>query len=255
MLKNISLYLSRYITDGFTTITPELADILKKKFHLQDKKIGIWSSGFSKDQFTIAQGDNAKGHDPDMFVLMHHGSYSPTRGIEELIRSIAEIDDPLKKKMKLVLVGIPENKIGELTNLCTKLHLNEHVEIIPPVNIVKIPSLIQACDVGIIPLPPGLEWWRVSVPLKTLEYLAMGKPIIATKIPFHQKIFDLAICGVLLETNSPKEIANGIMYLYQNKDKLPEMGNNGREIVEMYYSWEHKASELDAFLKTFHGRA
>ena len=250
LLKDISLYLSRYVTDGLTTISPELADILKKRYHLQDKRIGTWSSGFSKAQFTMPEENMIKNRFADTFVLLHHGTYSPTRGIEELIRSIAEVDDPLKMKMKLLLVGIPENKIEELTKLCTELNLNEQVEIIPPVDIKKIPLYIQACDIGIIPLPPNNESWRVSVPLKTLEYLAMGKPIIATKIPFHQKIFDLATCGILLETNTPKEIANGIMLLYQNKEKLNEMGKHGKEMVDTYYSWERKASELEAFLKT-----
>lgn len=250
LLKDISFYLSRYLTDGLTTITPELADVLKKKYHLLDKKIGIWSSGFSKAQFNISQENMTKNHFSDKFVLLHHGTYSPTRGIEELIRSIAEVDDPLKMKLKLLLVGIPQNKIEELTTLCKELDLDEQVEIISPVDISKIPLYIQACDIGIIPLPPNNEWWRVSVPTKTLEYLAMGKPIIATKIPFHQKIFDLASCGILLDTNNPKEIANGIMFLYQNKEKLYEMGKHGKEIVETYYSWERQATELEKFLKT-----
>ena len=73
-LKNISLYLSRYITDGLTTITPELADVLKKRYHLQDKKIGIWSSGFSKNQFNEVEEKAKKNHVDYTFVLLHHGS-------------------------------------------------------------------------------------------------------------------------------------------------------------------------------------
>jgi glycosyltransferase involved in cell wall biosynthesis len=250
-LKDISLFLSRYVTDGLTTISPELVDVLKTKYRLADKKIGIWSSGFSKEQFTAAKEKMTKDQNADMLVLMHHGTYSPSRGIEELIQAIAEVSDPIKKKLKLILIGIPANKFEELTTLCLQLHLQGQVEIIPPVDFKEIPSFIQLCDIGIIPLPPDNEWWRVSVPLKTLEYLVMGKPIIATKIPFHQKIFELATCGVLIETNSPKEIARAIMYLYQNRDKLHEMGDHGKEIVETYYSWERQASELEAFLKTF----
>jgi len=251
MLKDISLFLSRYVTDGLTTISPELADILRTRYRLIDKKIGIWSSGISKEQFTIAQKNEQRTHDVDMFVLLHHGTYSPTRGIEELIRSLAEVSEPIKKKLKLMLVGIPDTVTQKLTDLSSELHLDAQVEIHPPVNINKIPGYIQACDVGIIPLPPENVWWRVSVPLKTLEYLAMGKPIIATKIPFHQKIFERTTCGVLVDTNSPKDIANAIMYLYQHKDMLPEMGKHGKEIVETYYSWDYKASELESFLKTF----
>jgi len=250
-LKNISLYLSRYLTDGLTTITPELAEILKKKFHLQDKKIGIWSSGFSKTQFSEPQENILKNHLNDTFVLLHHGSYAPSRGIEELIRSIPLVDTLLKNKIKLILVGIPQNKIEEIGLLCKTLDISDQVEIIPPVDIGKIPAYIRYCDVGIIPLPPDNEWWYVSVPLKTLEYLAMGKPIIATNIPFHQKIFDLCNCGILLNSNTPNEIAEAINVLYQKKEKLSDMGKKGKEIVEKYYSWESKATELEEYLKQF----
>lgn len=250
-LKNISFYLSRYITDGITTITPELAEILKKKFHLGDKKIGIWSSGFSKDQFNTTVVTNVKSKRNDMFILLHHGSYSPTRGIEELIQALSFIESPLKDKIQLILVGIPENKVDEIEQLCKKLKVFNHVEIVPPVGIDKIPIYIQYSDVGVIPLPPENAWWHVSVPLKTLEYLAMGKPIIATNIPFHQKIFQLCDCGVLLKTNKPKDIAQAVTMLYQNKEKLPEMGKKGREIVEQYYSWEKNAAELETYLRQF----
>ena len=177
--------------------------------------------------------------------------YSPSRGIEELIRSIPLVDEPLKEKIKLILVGIPKNKIEEIEHLCKSLNISNQVEIIPPVDIEKIPVYIQSCDVGVIPLPTDNEWWRVSVPLKTLEYLAMGKPIIATNIPFHKKIFDICNCGILLDTNKPNEIAKAIDLLYQRKEKLHDMGQEGKEIVEKYYSWECKAIELEEFLKQF----
>jgi|GEM_PF-1329506 len=250
LVRDISFYLSRYLVDGLTTITPELAEILKKQYHLQAKKIMVWSSGFSKNQF---KGIEPKQNDfdrSDQFILLHHGTYTPTRGIEEVIHSIAKIDETERKKIKLIIVGIPGNKIEELQKLCQELKITEYVEILPRVDIHMIPSYIQGCDVGIIPLPPNNVWWRVSVPLKTLEYLAMGKPIIATKIPFHQKIFELANCGVLLETNDPQDIANAISFLYHHSDQLKDMGNRGKEIVERYYSWESKAFELNNFLKT-----
>lgn len=250
LIRDVSFFFSRYIVDGITTITPELAEVLKKKYHLQDKKISVWSSGFSKNQFNLSQKEIQKHLTTEQFVVLHHGTYTPTRGVEELIRSIAEIDLSLRRNIKLIVIGIPINKIGSLRKLCDELHISDHVEIIPPVDIREVPKYIQSCDIGIIPLPPQDEWWRVSVPLKTLEYLAMGKPIIATSIPFHQKIFEKVTCGILLNSNRPKEIADAIISLYQNREKLHDMGDKGREIVEKYYSWESKAADLNEFLKT-----
>jgi glycosyltransferase involved in cell wall biosynthesis len=246
-LKNSSLYLSRFLVDGVTTITPELAVILQNKFHFFDTSIGIWSSGFSRTQFTGGLGTTMKGK----FVVMHHGTYSPSRGIEELIHAISLVNDAVKKQILLLLVGIPHEKIKDMKHLCENMGIAKQVMIIPPVEIRLIPSYIQQCDIGVIPLPPDNEWWHVSVPLKTLEYLAMGKPIIATCIPFHQRIFELCECGVLLTTNRPEEIARAIDDLYQQKENLVDMGKKGKEVVDKYYSWESKALELETYLQHF----
>jgi glycosyltransferase involved in cell wall biosynthesis len=253
ILSDISFRFSRYIVDGITTITPELREILIKKYKIKYKKIGIWSSGVSKDLFNesvITSKNLIKKSNPNLFILLHHGTYSPTRGIENLIYSIAELSDSLQKNIRLILVGIPYNKKKDLSELCEKLKIKEYVEIIPPVEINNIPIYIQSADVGVIPLPPTYEWWRVSAPLKSLEYLALGKPIIATNIPFHQKIFNMYNVGVLLDTNDPKAIANAVTYLFQNKEKLIQMGRRGKEIVEKYYTWDHKALEFENFIKT-----
>ena len=78
----------------------------------------------------------------------------------------------------------------------------------------------------------------------------MGKPIIATNIPFHQRIFNQGECGILLDSGSPKALAKAITYLYQNRDKLDEMGKNGRKIVEKYYTWDKKSLEVEKFIET-----
>jgi len=108
-----------------------------------------------------------------------------------------------------------------------------------------MPTYIQKCDVGVIPLPPENKWWKVSAPLKTLEYLAMAKPIIATNIPFHNRIFEKGSCGILLSSNKKNNLAESIITLYRDKEKLKEMGGNGRRIVEQYYSWEKSGLDLE----------
>jgi len=92
--------------------------------------------------------------------------------------------------------------------------------------------------------------WHVSAPLKTLEYLAAGKPIIATNIPFHRKIFEKGKCGILIESIKPKVIADAITFLYKNKKELIKMGSEGRKIVEKSYTWDSMAQKIEEFLKT-----
>lgn len=257
---DISLNLSKFFVDGFMTITPELKEVIKYKYKLYNKNIGIWSSGVSIKNFNKTSIDKEitkRKSDSNSFILMYHGGYSLTRGIENIIISISEIEKPIREKIKFIIIGfspyepsIYPDQLKKLPNLCQSLGLLKQIEFISQKKYEDIPKYISICDVGIITLPVEHIWWQVSSPLKTLEYLAMGKPIIATNIPFHKKIFEKGKCGILLENNNPKEIANAITYLYQNKDKLNEMGKIGKEIVKNNYTWDNKAKEVENFIKT-----
>lgn len=234
-----------------TTITPELQDILVKKYKIKKEMIGIWTSGASKELISKPIEKNRKNQisiNSEFFYLMYHGTYEVTRGIETLIESIAELKYPLKKKIRLMIVGVDKFKKRDLLELINKLDLYENIKLIPPVDYDDIYLYIDVCDVGVIPLPPNYVWWQVSAPMKTLEYLARGKPIIATDIPFHQRIFDKGKCGVLLPSSDKKTLAEAITKIYEEKDLLIEMGKVGREIVKKYYTWEQSALDLEEFI-------
>ncbi|HEC80988.1 MAG TPA: glycosyltransferase [Thermoplasmatales archaeon] len=251
MLFDFSLFLSKYIADGLTTITQELREVLREKYRLCNKKIGIWSSGVSLENFNGGCSSNSfhKGESSKYFTLLHHGSYGGDRGVENLILAIGKLDEHIRGRVKLLLVGIPLEHQKGFLRLCEKVGVKEQVSILPIVEYEKIPFYIQMADVGVIPLPPDKTWCRVSVPLKTLEYLAMGKPIIATSIPFHQRIFEKGRCGVLIHTNTPEALSDAVTYLYQNREKITAMGKIGREIVEKHYSWDNMAFKVEMFLK------
>ena len=249
---DISFFLSKYIVNGLTTITPELKDILVKKYKIKKEMIGIWTSGASKEFISkpIDKKRNvAISIDSECIYLMYHGTYEITRGIETLIESIAEVENPLRKKIKLMIVGIDQTRGKYFNELSKTLNVHENIELIPPVDFQKIPSYIDVCNIGIIPLPLGYIWWHVCAPIKTLEYLARGKPIIATDIPFHRRIFNKGNCGLLLQKTNKKTLAEAIKKMYLEKDKLEKMGEKGREIVKRYYTWEKSALDLETFIK------
>jgi glycosyltransferase involved in cell wall biosynthesis len=249
ILFKISMYLSRYVVDGFTTITPELENVLRDQYNIKNMNIGIWSSGVSVDDFNNI--DSIKPNSEEKkFTLLYHGDYSPTRGIENLINAIGELDSSLKNKIKLLILGMPESKIKDLSKLAENIGVKEQIDILPTVEYNKIAHYISRADIGVIPLPPENKWWQVSAPLKTLEYLAARRPIIVTNIPFHIKIFKKGNCGVLLESGSPRDIAQGITKLYEDKDDLKIMGEEGRKIVEKFYTWDIIARDVEDFFNT-----
>lgn len=251
-LHDLSFYHSKLFVDALTTITPELKMILTKKYHLHTKPIGIWTSGVSPEIFNDEQNPTfpLSDKDPKDFIVMYHGTYSPTRGIEELITSISYISSDIKDHIKLRIIGINQNDRPNLDSIVHTLSLHEHVEILPSVDQTLIPSYIKQSDVGIIPLPPLHPWWQVSIPLKTLEYLMMKTPVIVTNIPFHQQLLSNCLCGKNVTSADPKDLAFAISWMYEHKNQLQKMGANGKHYVETQFSFDKVSTDLETFIKS-----
>jgi glycosyltransferase involved in cell wall biosynthesis len=246
----ISMYLSKYIVDGVTAITPELYETIKEMYHLNFNNIGFWSSGVSIEDFNKPhiQNNLKLSFINNDLVIVYHGDYdSQTRKIENIIRAVGKLDPQIKNKVGVLIIGMPPKIIHELSELGVKEGIREQVKILPKIMYNEVIDYLQFADVGIIPLPPDLIWWHVSAPLKTLEYLAAGKPIIVTDIPFHRRIFEKGNCGVLIDSSSPEIIAQAITELYKNKNNLKKMGSEGRAIAEKYYTWDIMAKAVEDF--------
>jgi len=84
-----------------------------------------------------------------------------------------------------------------------------------PISIQDVPAWIQHCDVCAVPYRLN-PFTRASNPLKAIEYLAMGAPVLSTRVPALQR-FDGVIEWV--------EVGNGQSYT-NALDKLIQEGND-----------------------------
>ena len=236
-----SLITAKYFFQGLTVITPYLKQKIIKELKFDSKKIGIWSSGVDTNHF---QNSSTKVN--KKFTLMYHGVLARGRGIENILLAVKHITGI--KDLQIVLIG--KNDIKEnLDQIIQADNLEDIVVIKGKTDYQKIPSLISECDMGVIPLPDN-EWWRASSPLKLLEYLAMGKPVILTDIPAHREVIGENKCGFFTKSESPEDIAIQVMRGYTLRDRLAEIGAQGRNIVENRFRWQIQAIELLKYFKT-----
>ena len=101
------------------------------------------------------------------------------------------------------------NAVEKLKELVITKKLESNVIINEPVEYNRVPIFIDTCDVGILPLS-DIFWWKMSSPLKLIEYLAMGKPVILTDIEAHQQIINSENCEIFIDSCKPEDIRNGI---------------------------------------------
>lgn len=214
------------------------------------KKVGVWSSGVSTETFNpkfLIESKKIKS-DFDLtgkFVVFYHGAISPTRGLIETIEAI----NILKAKhadIVLFLLGTG-SALHTIKALIHERGLEERVIVHNPVPYEEVPSFISIAGVCIVPLPNN-PYWVFQSPLKLLEYLAMGKPVIVTDIPAHRSVVGSEICGVYVRSPDPVEIANSIEYAYNNKRHLESWGMVGCQIIEEKHTWAKVAKDLEQYL-------
>lgn len=180
----------------------------------------------------------------EKFIVMYHGSLGASRGLVETIEAFGDIN---AKYPDIVFFMLGEGASEMLLRLIAEKSLETVVFIHKPVRRAEVPKFVGMCDMGIDPRAIS-SWARNSCPIKVLEYLAMEKPIISTKIPFSVEIIDYGNCGMLIPSNEPADIAAGIELMYLKRDLFLQMGKIGRNVVEQYYSWDRKATDLEDFL-------
>ena len=147
----------------------------------------------------------------DDIVLFFMGWLYEFSGLREVARNIMENDVP--RQIKLLAVG--EGELWDtLQQMKTWDGMNDRIITVGWQPYAAIPDFLAASDICILPAKNN-EIMRNIVPIKMYEYMAAGKPVIATKLP-----------GVMKEFGT----GNGVVYVDDAEDvvhKAIELSQNG----------------------------
>ncbi|MDM8542149.1 glycosyltransferase family 4 protein [Desulfococcaceae bacterium HSG9] len=135
------------------------------------------------------------------------------------------------------LVTIGAEFSGMESNYVTNVSWSEDSEI----------SDVQKFDVGIMPLPDNL-WAKGKCGYKLIQYMACGKPVIASPVGVNSKIVEHGVNGFL--ANSKEEWISALTLLRDNPELRKKMGEAGRKKVEKEYCLQVTQPQLSALLTT-----
>ena len=113
---------------------------------------------------------------------------------------------------------------------------------------------VHACDIGLALLHPVPSYINI-VPTKMLEYMSLGLPVIVSHFPLAKQIVETAKCGIAVDPQAPREVADAVARLNRDTELLREYGNNGRTAILERYSWEAEEKKLLAIYTGWEGTA
>jgi glycosyltransferase involved in cell wall biosynthesis len=105
-----------------------------------------------------------------------------------------------------------------------------------------VPALLAVSDICV--LSSRTEGFSNSI----LEYMAAGKPVVATNVGGAAEAVRAGENGFLVESDDDAALANRLLELLQDADKAQAMGKRGREIAENEFS---TAAQLQKTLKLY----
>lgn len=120
------------------------------------------------------------GIGPDDTVMMFMGWLYTFSGLAEVARSLAAHRQEAPG-LKFLVVG-DGDMAPELQRLRTELGLEDRLILTGKRPSSEIPSLLAASDVCLLPARRVITMEHI-VPSKLVEYLAAGRPVVATKLP------------------------------------------------------------------------
>ncbi len=106
---------------------------------------------------------------------------------------------------------------------------------------------IQQFDIGIMPLSDSL-WERGKCGYKLIQYMACGKPVVATPVGVNKMIVRQGENGFLANTEA--EWCDAIDALCEDAALRKRMGDEGRKIMEQNYSLQVAAPRLAELLRS-----
>ncbi len=186
-------------------------------------------------------------------TILYHGTLVERYGIQLIMQAI----DLLRKlepdlDVHMMIYGRGEY-LPQLQALNRELRLEDKVYIHGKhVPMSEIPGIIAKSDMAVVPYIVS-EFNQYALPNKLMEYLAMGTPVIVTRMRVIAEYFDNEMV-VFFESGNVADLAKAIAYLTRNPAKRRAMAQIAHQRFVQKYSWAAMKLDYYKLVDTLAGR-
>ena len=232
------------IAKKFLVVSTELARFLVDR-GLDDFRVDVSPNGVSQSFFEAPPDQAIQSLKEDKGIekiILYIGSLRGTDDrIDFLVKAIPSVLKEHPNTLFLI-VGDQNTYIARMAAYeANKLGVGRHMVFLGRVQHSRISRIIAASDLCIGLLWPNLIS-RFSCPLKIIEYMACGKPIVS--FPTSADVLEDEVNCLLLRNQSLTEIADKIQTLLSDKALSIRLGSNAKAKALDRFCWKKIVSNL-----------
>jgi glycosyltransferase involved in cell wall biosynthesis len=121
------------------------------------------------------------------------------------------------------------------------------VEFVGMVEPSRVSGLLAKGDVLVLPSVGAGPAVNYTSPLKLFEYMAAGKPIVASNLPSIREVLRDGENAVLVEPGSPTALTSGLRRVLEDRKLAERIASRAfDEVAE--HSWDCRAERVEALL-------
>ncbi|MFE9245001.1 glycosyltransferase [Nocardiopsis sp. NPDC006938] len=195
------------------------------------ERVAVVPCGVDSTRFSPTGPVMERGRGPRVLSL---GRLVPRKGVDTVVRAVAAVPEA----ELLVAGGPPPGELADdpeavrLQAMAAQLRLRDRVRFLGCVDRVDVPALIRSVDIAV-----NVPWYE-PFGISTLESMACGVPVIASRVGGHRDTVVPGRTGVLVPPRRPARLAESLRCLLADPGGREDLGKASRRRVEDLYTWE-----------------
>ena len=223
--------------DGYVTITAGLAQELERRFGARPR-IAVVPDG--------VRATDSRSPTPDprspIFTIGYAGHLYPWKGVDLVVEAVAALPDT-----RALIVGghDQEPDLARVKAFAAELGCLSRVTftgLIPPADVA---ARLRECDVLTLPNPASAISSAFTSPLKLFEYMAAGRPIVASDLPAIREVLRHDDNALLVQPGNPQALVAAIARIKDDAALGHRLAAQARLDVREF-TWARRAERLEA---------
>ena len=174
-------------------------------------------------------------------IIGYVGVMGVQDGVDYLLRALNYLLRGLgRDDFYCVVVGFGD-ALEDLKRLAQELALQDHVLFTGPIFGERLGQLLAASDIC-VDASPANPYTDRSTMFKLMEYMSLGKPIVAFDLPEHR--FTARGAAVYVTPNDERAFARSLAQLMDDPDRRKALGTTGSGRIKTQLAWEYSIPNL-----------
>lgn len=173
------------------------------------------------------------------FEVLNHGQFYAGRGYDIMTEAIPYLKEYGDIKIAFRGFGTLEDSMRKRA----KELGDENVRFYPKVLVEELIPEASKAHIGVAITEAICLNFKLSVSNKLFEYAAAGLPVIMSDVPEHRYLNEKYDFGIIIPDNDPKNFAEAVIKLYNDKEFYAECSRNARRFCEEV-CWENEFGKL-----------